>query len=100
MIKLKQITKTFGDCTAGYEVELSKQYTVNEFISDVLKRNEWGYIVIYDESQAWFNKGNPYCEYRNDKMVTEMNKEYLDRIIASVTAMGGWSNMDYKLKLE
>ena len=38
MFSLTQITPTFGDCTAGYRVDLDKEYTVSEFINEVLKK--------------------------------------------------------------
>ena len=99
MIKLTQSTRTFGDCTAGYAVTMDKEYTVEEFISEVLTRNEWGCICIYNEGQAWLESGTPNCEYKQDKLVTEMQKEVLQRKIKSVTASGGWSRMDYVIKL-
>ena len=99
MIKLTQNTPTGGDCTAGYAVTLDKEYTVEELINEVLTYNEWGYIGIYNEGQAWFERGTPNCEYRQDKLVTEMQPEALHRKIKSVTASGGWSRMDYVIKL-
>ena len=42
MIKFKQVSKVYGDCTADYEVILDKQYTVREFVSFVLsQKDEW-----------------------------------------------------------
>lgn len=41
MIELKQITKTFGDGRAGYEVTIDRKYTVKEFINEVISnKNE------------------------------------------------------------
>lgn len=99
MIKLKQNTKTFGDATAGYAVELTKEYNVQDFINEVLTRGEWGSIGIYNDGQAWFDKGSPNCEYSRGELISEMPKEILNRKIKSVTAGGGWSNMDYLIKL-
>lgn len=36
MIELKQITRTFGDGRAGYEVTIDRKYTVKEFINEVI----------------------------------------------------------------
>ena len=99
MIKLTQNTPTFGDCTAGYAVTLNKDYTVEDLIKEVLTRDEWGCIGIYNEGQTWFDKGTPNCEYRRGKLVTEMDKEFLPMKIKSVTARGGWSCMDYIIHL-
>lgn len=99
MIKLKQATATRGDCTAGYSVELSKEYTIKEFIDEVLKSNEWGAIGIYDENQSWFEKGNPYCEYKRGELISKLPDEFLDKPIKKVDADGGWSLMDYKIHI-
>ncbi len=95
MIKLTQNTPTSGDCTAGYAVTLDKEYTVEEFINEVLTKNEWGYIGIHSNGQAWFDIGFPSCEYKKDKLVTEMQKDILPIKVKSATASGGWSRMDY-----
>jgi len=99
MIKLKQTSETFGDCTALYSVEMTKPYTVKEFIQEVLTKKEWGYIGIFDEDQAWFQSGNPRCEYKGSKLITEMPEEVLNEIVLEAKAHGGWSNMDYKLSI-
>ena len=48
MFTLIQCTPTRGDCTAGYEVDLDKEYTLQEFIDAILtnKKDEWGEIKI------------------------------------------------------
>lgn len=99
MITLTQCTKTYGDCTAGYTVTMKKQYYVREFIEEVLTRGEWGTIGIFNESQEWFQKGEPYCEYKRNTVLNEMPFEYMDKIVLKATAHGGWSNMDFKLHI-
>jgi len=97
MIKLIQNTKTFGDETAGYSVELTKDYTVKEFVDEVVSdKKEWGYIGI--ESKGSFF-GDPNCEYKWGKLLTELPSEILPNKIKSVKASGGWSRMDYLLVL-
>ena len=93
MIKLTQNTKTFGDCTAGYEVALDKRYSVKEFIDEVLTKKEWGKIRVIDDNE------NPFCEYKENTIVVQMPTDYLDEIVIKATAHGGWSNMDYNLFL-
>lgn len=97
MIKLSQSTPTAGDCTAGYSVSLDKEYTVDEFIKEVLTNKEWGYIGIHNEGQAWFSRGNPNCEYRGDKLITEMDKDFLNHKVKAAKASGGYSRMDYTI---
>ena len=86
-----------SDCTAKYRVILDKEYTVRTFIKEVLKRKEeWGYIGI-EKKGAIF--GDPVCEYRYGKLLSKMKKEVLDKPIISVKADGGYSCMDYLLKI-
>jgi hypothetical protein len=99
MIKLTQCTQTFGDCSAGYEVFMDKQYTVRGFINEVLKREEWGEIRVVYKNQTRFERGNPFCEYKNDSIVAEMPVDCLDKIVIKAAAHGGWSNMDYALSV-
>ena len=92
MITLTQVTPTGGDCTAGYRVDLDKEYTVSEFIEEVLQRfsNEWGYFCI----KNLFTR----IEYRSGKLIENMIEgNVLSAKIVSVTANGGWSSMDYNI---
>ena len=94
---LGECSKTRGDCTASYGVIVDKGCTVKEFIEDVLTRNEWGYVGIYKEGQAWFERGTPKCEYKGDKLIYAMPEEVLSREVIKASADGGWSRMDYLL---
>jgi len=85
MIKLKQNTKIYGDSTSGYLVILDKEYTINNFINEILTRKEWGYFFIND---------NKY-KYQNDKLINVIEKEILSTKIKNISASGGWSRMDY-----
>lgn len=90
MFSLTQITPTFGDCTAGYRVDLDKEYTVSEFINEVLKKepNEWGYFKIKNTREK--------VEYRHGEILNNnFDNEILSARIISISAHGGWSNMDY-----
>ena len=100
MFKFKCIAGPGSDCTALYEVELDKEYTVLEFISTVLKEKpgEWGRIGFADSLIDW----GPYLEYRRGEVISgeEELADCLDSKIVSVRSHGGWSNMDYMLKIE
>lgn len=92
MITLTQVTPTGGDCTAGYRVDLDKEYTVSEFIEEVLERfsNEWGYFYI----KNIFTR----IEYRYGKLIDNIIEgNILSAKIVSVTASGGYSRMDYNI---
>ena len=96
-MKFKRISNEFNDCTSAYQVVLDKKYKVHDFIQEVLKQNEWGYIGIYDKSKSIF--GSPNCSYRNDKLLCNLPEKYMDEIIEDVTASGGWGRMDYIIKV-
>ncbi len=92
MFTLTQVTQTFGDCTAGYRVDLDKEYTVSEFINEVLKKepNEWGYFKIKNTGVR--------TEYRYGKILeNNFDNDTLSAKIISMTAHGGYSNMDYSI---
>lgn len=104
MIKLTQNTPTFGDCTAGYAVTLDHTYTVRELIQEIIsnKKEEWGRIGIAPKKpqrDCYSIFGEPNCEYRYGKLLSNLPDELLDKKIHQVKAHGGWSNMDYLLYL-
>ncbi len=82
-----------GNCTMGYHVEIDKPCTVEELIKEILKRNEWGNIIIQKEIPL-------NIKYDNDKLISEIPPQYLKQNIHLATAYGGWSNMDYIIHLE
>ena len=70
MFRLIQTSDTRGDCTASYDVQLDKEYTVKEFLETVLtqKVDEWGafYLMVRSKKLFW---QNPSCEYKNGNRV-------------------------------
>lgn len=97
MFRFYQTGPTRGDCTSPYEVAMDKEYTVNEFVQEVLTQKEWGYIGIYCQGEIF---GDPKCEYSNDKLLYSLPNEYLNKKVVKVKADGGWSRMDYLLWTE
>lgn len=97
MFRLIQSGPVGADSTAKYEVILDKEYTVRTFIKEVrTRKEEWGYIGI-DNGIAVF--GAPFCEYSHGKLLSRMQKEVLDKTVISVKADGGYTRMDYLLKI-
>ena len=97
MFKMYMAGEMGGDCTAPYEVELDKEYTVNEFVQAVLTKREWGYIGIDCRGEIF---GRPKCEYRDDKLLYSLPDNVLNKKVIKVKASGGWSRMDYLLWIE
>ena len=99
-MKFKEIGDIRGDETRPYEVTDYKASTVGEFIEEVLKENpnEWGYFRA-DESKDMGFFDCPRIEYRYGKLLSQFGKAILDKKIVSIKADGGWSNMDYLIRL-
>lgn len=99
MFALKQCGEIRSDETAPYEVILDKEYTVQEFIEEVLKRTyEWGNIGINDGNRSHYF-GNPTCEF-NHGILSGTLPGYLDKKVKSAIADGGWTCMTYLLEVE
>ena len=103
VFKFIRSTPVGGDCTCGYEIKLERSYTVKDFIDTVLaeRADEWGYIGIYDPYNfAGRHFGNPNMEYSHGKIVTSnFTEDILRKEVKDVSASGGWSRMDYVLKV-
>ena len=103
MFRMYASTPTRGDCTCGYSITLDKEYTVSEFIETVLteKSGEWGYFGISVDEGDFSARvfGSPCCEYKWGKLLYSLPTEYLDKKIIDVTGDGGWSRMDYLMKV-
>ena len=97
-LQFKQSGRMRGDCIAPFDVTLSRECTLRELIAAVLERTEeWGYIGI-DSDEHFIPY--PSCSYRYGKVISnDLTDEELDSPIQSVSATGGWSNMDYFVKL-
>ena len=100
MIKYIQTSEVFGDCSANYDVKLNKPHTVGEFINLVLseRKGEWGKFEIYNPDVSWLDYER--YEYRHGILKDVISKEILEKRIISIEAHGGWTQMDYLLKLE
>lgn len=98
-----QTTPVSGDCICGYGIILDREYTVKDFIDTVLTERtyEWGYIGIYDQSDfVGRHFGNPNVEYSHGKITTDnFTEDILSKEVKDVSASGGWSRMDYILKV-
>lgn len=103
MFELIQSGSEGGDCTAPYNVKLDQEYTLKKFINAVLtsRSNEWGNICIAKRNCSWYNY--PKIEYRYGKIVDLSCPDFYDicdRKVKEVSASGGWTRMDYTIKLE
>ena len=88
-----------GDCTSNYNISLDKEYTVKEFIDTVLieKKNEWGFFKILTDNNLI--DGVASYEYKYGKLVGNINEKYLNNKIIGANCSGGWSAMDYFIRI-
>ena len=91
MYKLKATGETYPDCTAHYEVILDKEYTVKEFLEELLQNGkEWGIVSV---------NSFLFLKYRYKEYEIEVDSTSYDNlIIDSITSIGGYSRMDYFIK--
>ena len=84
---------------APYSVTLDKEYTVRDFIHEVLINHskDWGLIGIFDGESV---VGDMKCDYDRGYLQSDLPKEIMDEPIYSVSAYGGHYRMDYLLYLE
>ena len=105
MFRLIQTSDTRGDCTASYDVQLDKEYTVKEFLETVLtqKADEWGafYLMVRSKKLFW---QNPSCEYKNGNRIgsawASILTRYGSRRIVRACSDGRWTRMDYYIWLD
>lgn len=105
MFKLIQTSETRGDCTASYDIQLDKSYTIKELFEAVLENraDEWGtfYLMVRSKKLFW---QNPSCEYKQGKRFgsawANILMRYGERKITQVKADGGWTRMDYYIWLD
>ena len=87
-----------SDCTSSYIIEFEKPMTLEQFVNIVFeeKPNEWGSFNVSNQLS------DDYLEYpyERGKLSHKIPVKFLDRKIKNVWANGGWSRMDYNIRLE
>ena len=101
LFHMYQSTPVGGDCTCAYRVRLNAQCTVRELIEDIMRErpNEWGFIEV-KRYKAFNNKYDRVISFKNGEYDTSNISEVLDEIVESVSASGGWSNMDWNINIK
>lgn len=92
----------FGDCCSSYDVVLDKEYTVEEFIQEVLKEKpeEWGEFSIVADFKHRFSTSLDSCEYKYGKTTKGLKKtDNANARVKEIKAHGGWTAMDYFIQL-
>lgn len=93
----------YGDASSSYVVQLDKEYTVQEFVKMVLdeKPGEWGNFEITTDFHYTYTNRKDICEYKRGKIIADFREEKTKTMVVSeVIAHGGWTNMNYFIKVE
>lgn len=92
-LKFTQASPTGGDETAMYDIKPNRQCTLGELVEHAMQRiSEWGEIIV---------PGHGRIEYRWGKLFTDnFPDDLLNRDIETIIGVGGWSRMDYRIKLK
>lgn len=95
-LKFKQLRDAGGDACAPYEVLLNRECTLRELVDCILLDDqEWGYVRI----GAWLDSKK--LEYRYGKILSsEFTESEMQSTIETVRSNGGWTRMDYMVKLK
>lgn len=91
-IELKYKGGPYGDGCSDYEFETYTLMTIKEFLETIAAdKKEWGYIRT-----SYF--GDLIAEYSHGKITYYI--DYVDKLIApNGSVSGGWSRMDYIVKI-
>lgn len=92
------IGPTGSDCTAPYNVKLDRDYTLNEFLGEILRQHpdEWGEFRIFIEGKQGICAS---VDYKYGRVKGRIPFELLDMPVKSSSAHGGWSSMDYVIRI-
>ena len=87
-----QTHATGSDETAPYDVTEYKAITAEDFVHEVLisQPHDWGKIHV---------NGFGRVEYRSGELLTEIPQKWRYLTVVSVKSAGGWSNMDYHVRV-
>lgn len=101
MIRRTQTGHAGGDSTAPYAILLSREYTVREFIETILKQypHEWGIFHVLEERSVC-GTHHYAVEYRYGELKEMFMAGIFNKKIVSVDARGGWSSMDYYIRVQ
>lgn len=92
----------YGDCCSSYDVKLKHEYTVQEFIEEVLKEKpkEWGNFRIITDFNSPILDNKDECSYHYGTIDFGFSKPGIGNVrIEKVKAHGGWTAMDYFIKI-
>lgn len=103
MIRRVYTAGPFRDETNTYDIILDKDYTVCEFINEIIANNsdEWGKFCIVRDHTRRQTIINYECKYENGSIADIdadiLRNKYYDKKVLCAYATGGWSYMEYSI---
>ena len=91
----------YGDCCSDYDVVLDHEYTIEEFIKEVLsdRANEWGTFYVSTDLKNIFVACLDKCEYKYGKIIKDLTKQDTCKMkTVHIKANGGYTSMNYYIK--
>ena len=91
----------YGDCMRSFDVILEHEYTVKEFVEEVIKEKpqEWGEVVITTDFKYIYSEKEDSCTYKYGEIKENFKgKKTESRTIVEMKASGGWTTMNYYIK--
>lgn len=98
MFNLVQSGPVYGDSTSNYTVVLERDYTIFEFIEELLLRvSDWGSVIVVGDELGLikFVLKYKYGEVKSSNITSDL----LSSKVINITCHGGYTRMDYTIKL-
>lgn len=99
--KMKHTGGPYGDACCRYAVMFDREYTVQEFIEDIIKEKpeEWGEFQIATDLKYPYTTSIDICVYKHGQIISNFKKPDTAKMkIKEIVAHGGYTNMDYYIK--
>lgn len=93
----------YGDCTCAYRLELKREYTIKEFVEEIVKKKpgEWGTIYHCKDLKEVYGAQLDTCDYSHGEITNHFSLIATgQQKIKEVIAHGGWTAMNYYIKTE
>lgn len=87
-----------ADASDEYDVVLSEQCTVREFVEYALSKRGDNFRVVFWRTGEY---AKPVCEFKNGTaQYTDAMERYGDAVIGRIRANGGYGHMHYTFRLK
>ncbi len=101
-LSYKDTSGVCGDCTTWYDVGINDGATLKDLVGILVDdtHDSWKEIEVVRQFESRFEDPICYCEIRDSKIIGEIPEVYLNRMIKSIKANGGYGQMSYYVILK